>query len=323
MPRSNKTAAKPVLRSAEAMDNIISDLVDDNEVVTSVATRIIKDNPWQPRRHLDSNSMNDLIENVKLNGIIQPLLLNLRDNQYFLIAGQRRLAAARHLGFANVPARVFEVSDEEARVISVTENLSREDLNPIDETDAVLGLLALRLGTDTEGVRSILERLDRITRSVNVSNDIDSEPHMDAQVKAELSERDAEYLQVVQQTFTRLGRYTWRSFIKSRLPLLRLPDDVVGAIRGGTLQYTKGLEIGRIQDNAQRQALLKRTIEEGLSFKNVQAAVRDALKRNQKKTLSPIDDLKKRLTSRRIAKLPEDKKIRVNELLMELKKLVG
>ena len=305
------------------MDNIISDLVDDNEVVTSVAARIIKDNPWQPRRYLDSDNMNDLIENVKLNGIVQPLLLNLRDNQYFLIAGQRRLAAARHLGFANVPARVFEVSDEEARVISITENLSREDLNPIDETDAVLGLLSLKLGTDADEARSILERLDRLTRSTGVPDDTDGTSRVDAQIKVELSGKDAKHLRVVQQTFTQLGRYTWRSFIKSRLPLLRLPDDVVGAIRGGTLQYTKGLEIGRIQNNAQRQALLKRTIEENLSFKNVQTAVRDMLKRNQKKAPSLLHDLKKQLTSRRIAKLPEDKRTRVNELMAELKKLVG
>ena len=100
--------------------------------------------PSQPRRHFDDAALEELITSVREKGILQPLVVRTRPDGpgYLLIAGERRLRAAKRLHLKDVPVLVKEVASDEAFELALIENIQREDLNPIEEALAYQRLLA-------------------------------------------------------------------------------------------------------------------------------------------------------------------------------------
>ena len=96
----------------------------------------------QPRKHFDEERIEDLAESIRTSGIIQPLVVrHLGDGRFGLIAGERRLRAARLVGLEEVPVVVRDVSDTEAFTLALIENVQRQDLNPIEEAEAYRHLI--------------------------------------------------------------------------------------------------------------------------------------------------------------------------------------
>ncbi|MDX1777261.1 MAG: ParB/RepB/Spo0J family partition protein [Thermodesulfobacteriota bacterium] len=101
----------------------------------------IQVNPHQPRKVFDQDKIEELARSIKEKGIIQPLLVKESEIGYELIAGERRLRAAKLAGITQVPIIVKTVSEEEQIELSLIENLQREDLNPIEEAEAYKKLM--------------------------------------------------------------------------------------------------------------------------------------------------------------------------------------
>ena len=89
-------------------------------------------NPYQPRRSFEAEALDELAESIRQHGILQPLTVRPRDGGYELIAGERRLQAARKAGMTEVPVVVRECSDREMLELALVENLQRENLNPME-----------------------------------------------------------------------------------------------------------------------------------------------------------------------------------------------
>lgn len=109
--------------------------------VTTIKTAKIKDNALQPRSNYDPAKLEELKASIKEKGILQPILVRPVENGFEVIAGERRLRAARELGIDAVPAVVRSVSDEESLVLALIENVQREDLNPIEAAQAFKRLI--------------------------------------------------------------------------------------------------------------------------------------------------------------------------------------
>ncbi len=103
--------------------------------VREVAVSKVVPSPWQPRSNFDSEALGELVESVKVHGVLQPLLVREVGSKFELIAGERRLRAAQAALLKKVPVIVIEASDEKALEIALIENLQREDLNPIEEAE--------------------------------------------------------------------------------------------------------------------------------------------------------------------------------------------
>ena len=103
------------------------------EGVLYLKTSIIKDNRLQPRQNYDESKLAELIASIKEKGLLQPILVRKAGLGYEVIAGERRLRAARKLNFDQVPVIVKNVTDREALVLALVENIQREELNPIEE----------------------------------------------------------------------------------------------------------------------------------------------------------------------------------------------
>ena len=132
---------------------------------------LIDPNPHQPRKHIGPASLAELAASMKSNGIIQPLVVKAKaDGRYELIAGERRLRAAKVARLAKVPVVIREVDGYEQAQLALVENIQREDLNPLDRAEAYralqkqLGLsvaeLAGRLGEDRSSVANFVRLLD-------------------------------------------------------------------------------------------------------------------------------------------------------------------
>lgn len=92
----------------------------------------IDPNPFQPRREFPEENLKELAESIRASGLVQPVLVRPADGRYQLIAGERRWRAARLAGLETVPAVIRDVGDQDALELALTENLLREDLNPLD-----------------------------------------------------------------------------------------------------------------------------------------------------------------------------------------------
>ncbi len=106
--------------------------------VDEVDVDLIVPNPHQPRVAFDGDALAELVESVREHGVIQPLLVAVGDTEgvYQLIAGERRLRAAREAGLAKVPVVVKDIASRELLELALVENLQREDLNALEEAQA-------------------------------------------------------------------------------------------------------------------------------------------------------------------------------------------
>ncbi|HSD09697.1 MAG TPA: ParB/RepB/Spo0J family partition protein [Candidatus Binatia bacterium] len=101
----------------------------------------ITPNPWQPRVHFDEARIREMAESIREHGIIEPLVVRPRAGGYELIAGERRLRAARLAGLESVPVAIREMSDRDVLEVTLIENLQREDLSPLEEAAAYVRLM--------------------------------------------------------------------------------------------------------------------------------------------------------------------------------------
>ena len=96
----------------------------------------IRPNPFQPRSTFNQEKQQELIDSVRARGMIQPVIVRQTKEGYELVAGERRLRAAKAIGWTEVPAVVRAASDQESLELSLLENIQRDDLNPVEEAKA-------------------------------------------------------------------------------------------------------------------------------------------------------------------------------------------
>ena len=101
----------------------------------------IRPNPYQPRKEFEPKALQELADSIKTHGIFTPLLVRKSVSGYDLIAGERRLRAAKLAGLTQVPAIAVDFTEEQMMEISILENVQREDLNPIEEAAAYESLV--------------------------------------------------------------------------------------------------------------------------------------------------------------------------------------
>ena len=108
---------------------------------TTVRLSLVEPNREQPRKTFTDESIKELADSIRQFGVIQPLLVQLKNDHYEIIAGERRWRAAKEAGLKEIPVLVREYSSQEAVEVSLIENIQREDLNPIEEAKAYRNLM--------------------------------------------------------------------------------------------------------------------------------------------------------------------------------------
>jgi ParB family chromosome partitioning protein len=102
---------------------------------------LIETNSEQPRTRFTEENLEELTQSIRVNGIVQPIIVRRRGAQYQIVAGERRWRAAQRAGLQKIPAVVKEVSDEKLLELALVENIQRQELNPIEEAKAYRNLI--------------------------------------------------------------------------------------------------------------------------------------------------------------------------------------
>lgn len=133
-----KTAAAPTPAAAPAPHAPASGGLTDYR---EVAVHLIEPNPYQPRRDMDAEQLTELVESIRAEGLLQPIVVRPVGDKFQLIAGERRWRAFQQLKLKAIPARIMSSSDASSASLALIENLQREGLNPIDEAHGYASLI--------------------------------------------------------------------------------------------------------------------------------------------------------------------------------------
>ena len=193
--------------------------------IVYLSTEDIVPNPVQPRKLFDDEGLEELSRSIRDYGILNPLSVRLRGSRYELVAGERRLRAARLAGLREVPCILLDVNMEDASLIALVENLQRRDLDFIEEANGINQLIRMFGMSQEEAAR-------------------------------------------------RIGKS--QSAVANKLRLLRLPPDVLEALRQNGLTERHGRALLRLPDGERQRAALLYIIDNGLTVAATDAYI-DAL----------------------------------------------
>lgn len=287
------------------MSGGLAELLKAEQPAERIEIYKIKPSTVQPRRGVyPIDRYERLRESIRKNGILEPILVRPALEGYELVIGSTRLRAATELGHSQVLAIVKTLTDAQALELALIENFDREDLNPLDETEGLLQLLAMQLHRSTDEVALLLYRMSH--HQSNGSVDVIPEAKQ------------------VQQFFELNGRMGWQSFTKNRLRLLKLPEDILNILRSGKLEYTKAIEIAKIKDDEMRSRLIVDAIAQKWTLDQVKAAVAEA-KPVRSRVLHPVQhDLEIVYTGIKAQELWKDpkKSKKIADLLKKIKQIM-
>lgn len=282
--------------------NVIS--ANKNEIPVSE----IKLPSAQPRRYFDPERLESLAKSIQERGVLEPLLVRPKDDKYELIAGERRLKASQIAGLEEVPVIILDLDDTATTQVRLIENLQREDLNPLEETEGILELLSLQLEMDSSEVVKLLQKLEHEEKGKIARNVTGSDNH-----------------NKIEEVFNSTGRMNWKSFLRNRLPLLKLPAELLEALRGGQIEYTKAKEINKVKNEEARKKLLDEALSINLSLNQIREKVKELSEVKTQVTTSPLKE--KVTTTLRLlkdSKALEDpkKKAKIEKLLSQMQALI-
>ncbi|UCG62375.1 MAG: ParB/RepB/Spo0J family partition protein [Candidatus Zixiibacteriota bacterium] len=232
----------------------------------SVPLDRIGPNPMQPRRDFDEESLRELAESFKANGVMQPLIVRFNGGGYTIIAGERRFRAARMAGLTEVPVMVAgEVSDAQMLELALVENLQREDLNPIEMAEAYRRLveecgltqndLAGKVGKSRAAVANVL-RLNGLPDAVKtmIREGKLSEGHArailavdSAEQMIQLAERIIADTLTVREVEGVTRRRRRRLVPKRKIPALMEIENLLKQLLGTSVKISPGLKRGKIE----------------------------------------------------------------------------
>ncbi|MHC5676132.1 ParB/RepB/Spo0J family partition protein [Nostoc sp.] len=286
----------------------------------TIPISLIKLPASQPRRYFDFSKLEELSRSIQKLGILEPLLVRpLPSGDYELVAGERRLRASQIAGLTEVPVVVHDIDDITTYQVRLVENLQREDLNPLEETEGILELLAIQIQITQEEVSSHLNRMRNVCDRYKQEN---SELRHNVMSQPQT--------QIIEELFASLGRMSWESFVKNRLPLLNLPLEVLEVLRSGQIEYTKARAIARVQDESTRKQLLLDAIAYNLSLTEIKRKIQEIESTAQSSSSSQtetasikerVDDTFQRFKKAKVWDDPK-KKSKVEKLLAQLDALI-
>ena len=207
---------------------------------------------YNPRTYFDSEKLEQLAESFKEHGMIGRLTVRPIEGKkqpYELVTGERRFRAASLANLVEVPVDIRELSDQQAIALAIEENLNRENLNPVEETEGILKLLSISSGLEKPEITSLLYKM---IKGRNVPTN---------------------FQEVVVKVFESLKNLSWQTFTRDRLRLLNLPESILEAISQGQLEYTKGIEIAKVKSQLVRDKLLIEAINSNLSLKQIKEKI--------------------------------------------------
>lgn len=141
----------------------------DNKIISSIPVCLIRPNPYQPRKNFNIVALEKLCESIKTYGLLQPITIRQTQNGFYeLVAGERRLRAAKIIGMKDIPSIIVEIDDNGSAILALIENSQREDLHFFEEAQAYHSLLVNHNITQEELSKKIGKSQSSISNKVRL-----------------------------------------------------------------------------------------------------------------------------------------------------------
>lgn len=301
-------AKEKLVRARGGFEHALETVVTGNPVRPIKVTDIVA-----PKKHdrsqYDPKAIVGLAENIKQQGLLQPIIVRrLEDGKYERIAGFRRLEAIKILGEEEILARVIEANDLEALKAMLSENTQRVDLNVYDKAvffeEIILAAMDSSECEELKGmsVRKLRSRIERLRNTKN--NKITGSP----------SEADIIFNKIMQEAILSQYGYGIDSFSKF-IGMLDFDPLIIQAIKEDKITRVLAAEINRLSTKQFKEhipSILQRTINEGLSSREVSKIVSDIIKEKSDVNDALSKSIKKTI---KLDKIPEKNRIRAEELV--------
>lgn len=269
-------------------DSLLRDRAESEETQESVMEINIKDllsNPYQPRQHFEEEAIEELAASIKEHGIIQPIIVRKCIKGYQIVAGERRMKAAKEAGLQKVPVIVKDFTDKEMMELALIENLQREDLNPIEIALAYQRLieefgytqqeLAKRLGISRPLVTNSLRLLELPgDLQEDVSRGTLSKGHAivllgvkDSQLQRKIAKRVKEealsvrQLEVLVQELNEKRKVSSAKKKTANPPIFKRYEDMLQEVLSAPVKIKQGRKKGKIEIEYYSERELERLIE--------------------------------------------------------------
>ncbi|NEP11600.1 MAG: ParB/RepB/Spo0J family partition protein [Symploca sp. SIO2C1] len=301
------------LKGRSILGNLISEPSATSEAQELAAEWIsvgkIRKGDFQPRQFFSQKGIDSLANSFKERGFRGTLNVRPRtDGTYELIAGERRWRAAKQAGLEKVRCVVEQYSDSEALEFALVENLQREDLSKLEETEGILHLIETKLGIARNHAVSIVR----------------TEGHSDKRNRSDVAPSDE--LRQIEELLSCFN-IELQTFRTKNLRTLSLPEELKQAHLERDLPYSSALELNKVKDEQERKNLLEDVIANRLSFRDIKERVRELTAKQKEE--GEVTTLVRRLeaTAKQAKKVghllkTKQKKKRLEKLLTELESLL-
>ena len=292
--------------------SVTSDFTHGAGDLQNIAVSLVSPRNGQPRRQFNEDTMRSLVESVKAQGVMQPIVVHQRpDGRFELVAGERRLRAAQQVGLSTIPAKVVSGLEEpQLDFIAAMENLQREDLNPVDEVDAILNVLSAELAVSRDELPALLSRLRKLDR---VEHNVMSKPGL-------IETPDKATIRSVEAVFSQLSKGSWHSFVANKLGVLKLPDDLLDAVRSGNLEYTKATALRKVKDAEARKRLTVGA--SSMSLEQLRGMIREVIEQPENDARNLANRLGKVAKTEKWSSLGSKERLQAMKLLEKLETLL-
>ena len=159
-----------------SVDDVAEDRAEKEGSLRQIAVDLLQRGKYQPRSHMDKEALAELADSIKQQGVVQPIVVRpIGEGRYEIVAGERRWRASQLAGLEKIPALIREIPDEAAIAVALIENIQRENLNPIEEANA-LHRLADEFKLTHEQVAAHVGRsraaVSNLLRLLNLNSDV-------------------------------------------------------------------------------------------------------------------------------------------------------
>lgn len=248
-----------------------NEILEKKELVQKIPLKEIIEPNVHDRKSYNKENISSLARNIKATKtLLQPIVVRKIDDKYERIIGFRRIEAVKELGWVEIPAIVLKnISDEQAMLIMLSENIQREDLNPFDQTVGIMEYIALSFELTFDEVKKLLYHFRNIDgkRVSNNSEDINQKREK------------------MESITKKLGNITVASLI-NRLKMFSLKETILTALKDGRITYTSAIELNKI-DNENKIIEMISEIEAGeLSLKDIKAYLKSLKKKKVHKKIN-------------------------------------
>ena len=243
-----------------------SEVMAKKELIQKIAIKDIAEPKVHDRKSYSREDISSLAKNIKATKmLLQPIVVRKIGDKYERIIGFRRIEAVKELGWKEIPAIILkDISDEEAMLIMLSENIQRENLNVYDQTVGILEYISLAFELSFEEVKKLLYHF----RNVD-SKTIASDP--------EKSEMQRERMEAITQ---KLGNISVASLI-NRLKVFSLKDIILDALKEGRVSYTAAVELNKINDVQKLKNFIGALSSGQCSIKDIKTYLKEEKKRSR------------------------------------------